>query len=73
MTPAELDERRKGAIAGILKSPSTSLPAECAKVEALFLIAIELATLNAKLEPARLVSAIEEIQAELEKREKRPR
>jgi hypothetical protein len=34
-------------------------------------IAFQLATLNEKLEPARLVSAIEEIQGELDKRDKR--
>jgi hypothetical protein len=71
---AELDERRKGSLKGVLVGLENRAPyvaIECAKIEALFLIAIQLAELNEKLTPARLVSAIEEIQAEIEKHDRR--
>jgi hypothetical protein len=73
MTAAEVNERRKGALKGVLVmgGRASSVSIECAKIEALFLIAEQLATLNEKLEPARLVAAIEEIQAEMDKREQR--
>jgi|HubBroStandDraft_5_1064220.scaffolds.fasta_scaffold1003905_2 hypothetical protein len=52
MNAAELDKRRAGAIAGVLNSPDVArrLAAECAKIEALFLIAEQLAELNQRLD-----------------------
>jgi hypothetical protein len=74
MTPAEVNERRKGALQGVLvgvqnRSPYVAI--ECAKIEALFLITEQLAALNEKLNPAHLVDAIEEIQATLDERDKK--
>jgi hypothetical protein len=73
MNAAEVNEQRKGAMKGVLagvESRSPYVAIECAKIDALFRIAEQLAALNEKLTPARLVSAIEEIQGELDKRDK---
>jgi hypothetical protein len=68
---AELEGKRRVALKGILNSPEAArrFTADYAKAEALFLIAEQLATLNEKFTPARLVSAIAEIQAALDKKD----
>lgn len=53
-TPESIDKRREGALKAVLAfSPKSGLAVECAKIEALFLIAELLAELNAKLDLQR--------------------
>jgi hypothetical protein len=65
---AEIGERRR-----VVSKLMTRDVADLGKfeIEGLLLIAEQLAELNEKLTPARLVSAIEEIQAEIEKHDRR--
>jgi hypothetical protein len=79
MKTAEINERRKGALKGLLTAvegrsiAGANVASDCAKIEALFLIAEQLAELNEKLEPARLVKTICDLQVEIEKLEGGPR
>jgi len=67
-TPEWIHRRREGALQSVLESGTAhpGLAIECAKIEALFLIAEQLTVLNEKLEVEALFEAIKKVVEKVE-------